>query len=47
MAKIERAKTKNPWREQHPGEFSEAELEVMRLVESGQAQQRQAYTPVV
>jgi len=47
MATIERAKTKNPWREQHPCEFSEAELEVTRMAESGEEQQRQAYTPVV
>lgn len=44
---IKRAKVKNPWRDEHPGEFSEAELEVVRLAESGQRQQRQAYTEVI
>ena len=47
MAKIERAMARNPWREEHPGEFSELELEVTRLAESGEAQERQAYQSVV
>ena len=44
---IERAKVKNPWRLEHGPEFSPAELEVVRLAESGERQVRQAYTPVV
>ena len=44
---IERARIKNPWREGRPGEFSEAELEVVRLAKSGEPQKRQAYTTVV
>lgn len=47
MAKIERARLTNPWREDHPGEFSEQELEVVRLAESDQPQERQVYTPRV
>ena len=44
---IERAKVKNLWRNEHPGEFTEAELEVVRLAESGEPQHRQAYMLVV
>jgi hypothetical protein len=47
MPKIERAQIKNPWRAEHPREFSEAEMEVMRLAKAGTAQTRAAYTPVV
>jgi hypothetical protein len=43
----ERAQIKNPWREGRQGQFSEAEQEVVRLAESGERQERQAYTPVV
>jgi len=47
MMTIERAQVKNPWRREHPTEFSEAEREVTRLAESGEIQQRQAYQPIV
>lgn len=44
---IPRAAVKNPWREGRPGQFTEAELEVTRMAESGERQKRLAYTPVV
>ncbi len=44
---IPRAVAKNPWREGRPGQFSEAELEVTRIAESGERQERLSYTPVV
>jgi hypothetical protein len=44
---IERAKIKNPWRADHPGQFSDAEREVVRLAESGEPQERITYMPVV
>jgi len=47
MPKIERAQIKNPWRRDHPGRMTELEQEVERMAESGEAQTRTAYTPVV
>lgn len=47
MPKIERARIKNPWRAEHPREMTELEQEVERMAETGEAQTRSAYTPVV
>lgn len=44
---VERARIKNPWREGHPTEFSKIETEVERLAESGEAQKKGVYMPVV
>jgi len=44
--KMERAQIKNPWRQGHVGEFSEAEQEVVRMAESHTPQVREAYTTV-
>jgi hypothetical protein len=46
MPKIERARFKNPWREQHPREMTEIEQEVERMAEAGTPQTRTAYTTV-
>jgi len=46
MPKIERARIKNPWREEHPRQMTEIEQEVERMAEAGTPQTRTAYTPV-
>lgn len=46
MVVMRRALVKNPWRQEHPGQFSEAEQEVVRLAESGTLQEREAYTTI-
>lgn len=44
---IKRAQVKNPWRQGHETQFSEAEQEVVRMAENHTPQTRQAYTTVV
>ena len=38
---------KNPWRTEHPGQFSNEEKEVVHLAESGEIQQAEMYIPTV
>ncbi len=48
-SKIERARLRNPLRESgeiKPGEFSDLELEVTRIVENNESQQRTEFVPV-
>ncbi len=44
---VERAKVKNPWRNEHPAQFTEKEKEVVLLAQSGKQQAVETYVPLV